>query len=324
MHPELFKIPFVNWPLNTFGLMLVIGFLAAVSIIRYLSRDITSNPQFVTNGALYALIAGVVGARTFYVIHHFDKLDGTLLSVFAIWRGGLELYGAVILVIPVIFLYLLYHKLPIRQYLDILLIGLTLVIVFGRIGCFMRGCCFGKPADLPWAVRFPYGSDAYYNQIYPNPKRDRAEPHLKLPYEFFSYNDGETFYGLKSFEDLTDEQKDMVTKGQYRCLPVHPTQLYSSINGAILFLILYLFWRRSKRAGMSKNKHKLFTKPGSTFALALILYGIARFIIECLRDDNPFEFDGLTISQNISIVMIVLGVVLMFVFERIKPGKAKS
>ena len=75
---------------------------------------------------------------------------------------------------------------------------------------------------------------------------------------------------------------------------------------------------------MAKSTNKLFTKPGSTFALALILYGIARFIIESLRDDNPFEFGGLTISQNISIVMIALGVVLMFVFERIKPGKATS
>jgi phosphatidylglycerol:prolipoprotein diacylglycerol transferase len=324
MHPELFKIPFIDWPVNTFGLMLVIGFLSAVSVIRYLSRDITPNPQFVTNGALYTLIAGVVGARTFYVIHHFDKLDGTFLSYFAIWRGGLELYGAVILFVPVVFLYILYHKLPIRKYLDIIVIGLTLVIVFGRIGCFMRGCCFGKPADLPWAVRFPYGSHVYYNQVFPDPKRDRAEPRLQLPPGFFYYQDGGRYYGLKSFDDLTDEQKVMVTKGQYRCLPVHPTQLYSSINGAVLFLILYLFWRRSKRAGISRSKHKLFTEPGSTFALALILYGIARFIIEDLRDDNPFEFGGLTISQNISIVMIVLGVVLMFVFERMKPGKAKS
>jgi phosphatidylglycerol:prolipoprotein diacylglycerol transferase len=188
----------------------------------------------------------------------------------------------------------------------------------------MRGCCFGKPSDLPWAVRFPYGSDVYYNQIYPDPKRDRTEPHLKLPPGFFDYYDAGRYYGLKSFDDLTNEQKGMVTKGQYRCKPVHPTQLYSSINGAILFLILFLFWKRSKHAGVSKGRYKLFTKPGSTFALALMLYGIARFIIEGLRDDNPFELGGLTISQNISIVMIVLGAVLMFVFERVRPVKAKS
>lgn len=51
------------------------------------------------------------------------------------------------------------------------------------------------------------------------------------------------------------------------------------------------------------------------FALALVLYGLGRFFIEFLRDDNPRSFDGLTISQNISIVMVVLGGILMVVFQ---------
>ena len=51
-----------------------------------------------------------------------------------------------------------------------------------------------------------------------------------------------------------------------------------------------------------------------------ILYGVTRFFIEFLRDDNPFEFDGLTISQNLGIALVALGVVLMAVFEKIKPG----
>jgi len=55
-----------------------------------------------------------------------------------------------------------------------------------------------------------------------------------------------------------------------------------------------------------------------------LLYGITRFFMEFLRDDNPFEFDGLTISQNISIAMIVLGVVLMIIFQRMKPKIPKS
>ena len=50
-----------------------------------------------------------------------------------------------------------------------------------------------------------------------------------------------------------------------------------------------------------------------------ILYAITRFSIEYLRGDNPLEFDGLTISQNISIGMMVLGVVLMVIFQRMKP-----
>jgi len=55
-----------------------------------------------------------------------------------------------------------------------------------------------------------------------------------------------------------------------------------------------------------------------------VLYGITRFFMEFLRDDNPFEFDGLTISQNISIAMIILGAVLIVIFQRIKSKTPKS
>jgi phosphatidylglycerol:prolipoprotein diacylglycerol transferase len=325
MHPELFEIPFLHLTVKSYGTMMVIAFLAAIYIIRRLSRDITPNPQHITNAALYSLIAGVVGARLFYVIHYFDQFQGHLLSVFAIWKGGLELLGGVVLAIAVIGFYCWHHKLPVRRYLDILAIGLMLSLVFGRIGCFLNGCCFGKPTNLPWAVRFPYGSYAYNSQVSPNPERNRPEPQLKLPEEFFGYyyENGKMFYGLKPYKDLTPEQKYMVDKGPYRCLPVHPTELYSSINGGILAFILYLFWRRSQKAGNSKNHKKLFTKPGCTFGLMFILYGITRFFIEFLRDDNPYEFDGLTISQNLGIVMVVFGVFLMLIFEKMKPQQTK-
>ena len=297
---------------------MVIGFLAAVYLIRHLSRDITPDPQLITNAALYSLIGGVFGARVFYVLHHLNDFKQDPVSVFEIWNGGLELLGGVILAVTIILLYLIYHKLPIRRYLDILAIGLMLALAFGRIGCFLNGCCFGKPSDLPWAVRFPYNSFAYLSQINPNLERNRLEPQLILPQdEYISFIDKDGHWHPKEFEYLTDQQKIEVTTGKYRCLPVHPTQLYSSAAGAISCLILFLFWRRSKT-------DKIHAKPGCTFSLMFIIYGIARFFIELLRDDNPFEFDGLTISQNISIAMIILGAVLIVVFQKIKPKTVKS
>jgi len=155
MYPELFKIPFIDLSLPSYGLMMVVGFLAAVFVMRRLSRDITSNPQFITNASLYALIAGVVGARLFYVVHYFDKFRANLLSVFAVWHGGLELLGGALLAVAVILFYLWRHKLPVRRYLDIAAIGLMLALGFGRIGCFLKGDCFGRPTKLPWGVRFP-------------------------------------------------------------------------------------------------------------------------------------------------------------------------
>jgi len=312
--------------------MMVIAFLSAVFIIRRLSRNITPDPQLITNAALYSLVAGVVGARLFHVVHYFDHYQGNLLSVFAIWQGGLELLGGVIFAISVIFFYLWYHKLPIRCYLDILAIGLMSALALGRVGCFLNGCCFGKPTNLPWAVRFPYDSPSYRSQVSPDLQRNRTNPQLELPADFFGYFDkqGRWYSGLKPYKDLTRQQKEMLKNdGKYRALSVHPTQLYSSASGAVLCLILYLFWRKSRNADSSKNAGKLFTKPGSTFALMFILYGLVRFFIEFLRDDNPFEYGrwaiyrGGTISQNLGIYMTIFGLVLMLIFQRMRAQQPK-
>jgi phosphatidylglycerol:prolipoprotein diacylglycerol transferase len=242
-----------------------------------------------------------------------------------VWQGGLEVLGGAILAIAVIFLYLRWHKLPVRRYLDIVAVGLMLALVFGRIGCFLKGDCFGKPTNLPWAVRFPYASDPYYSQVLPDQKRNRSAPHLERPEEYFDvYNDKKY---LKPFENLTEDQKQAVTTGPYRCLPVHPTQLYSSANALLGCFLLYLFWRRSQDQAKAEKNGRLFAKPGSTFALMFIFYGITRFLIEFLRDDNPFEYGSLmiykggTISQNLSLYLIVFGILLMVLFQKMKPDK---
>jgi phosphatidylglycerol:prolipoprotein diacylglycerol transferase len=142
--------------------------------------------------------------------------------------------------------------------------------------------------------------------------------------EYLSFIDKDGNWHPKPYEELTEQQKFEVTKGKYRCLPIHPTQLYTSAGAAVLCLILYFFWRRSQNADSSKTAGKIFTKPGSTFALMFVLYGLTRFLIEFLRDDNPFEFDSLTISQIIGIAMIFFGATLMVILQIIKPKTIKS
>ena len=330
MHPELFKIPYTNHIIYSFGPMTVIGFITGYFLVKRLSRSISSDPGVITNVVLYCLIAGVAGARAFYVIHHISQFRGDFWAVFATWRGGLEFYGGVILAVPVIIFYLWYKKQPIRRYLDILAIGLMLGLAFGRIGCFLNGCGFGKPTRAPCAVRFPYNSYAYNSQINPNLKRNRPEPQLMLPDDYCIYIDDTGHKYPKPFDELTPAQQFEVTKGKYRCLPVYPTQLFSSANAAILSLILYLFWLRSLRNSRSGGKNKFLAQPGAIFSMALILYGITRFFIEYLRDDNPFEYawwaiyKGGTVSQNIAIYMVVLGVVLMLVFWKFESKMRNS
>ena len=157
MFPELFRIPFKTLTIKTYGLMLVIAFLLAIYLIKRLSKNLIPNSQMVTNGALYALVTGIVGSRVFYVLHYWDSFRDNIGSAFAIWDGGFEQLGGAIPAIIVIYLYIRYHKLPARRLFDIVAIALPLALAIGRIGCFSSGCCYGKPApDLPWAVRFPY------------------------------------------------------------------------------------------------------------------------------------------------------------------------
>ena len=322
MHPELFEVPIVHLVIRSYGMMMVIGFLSAVTVIRYLSRHFTTNPQHITNAALYSLIAGVVGARTFFVIHYYDQFRDNPLRVLEIWGGGLELLGGVLLAIAVILFYIHYHQLPMRHYLDALAIGLVVALVFGRIGCFLNGCCYGKPTDLPWGVRFPYGSFAYQSQTRADLERNRPQPYIDLPGSYFGYTDarGEHVPDLKPMSELTAEQRALVTHGKYRCLAVHPTQLYSSAGAVMLGGILLLFLRRSQR-GDESGVYPFLARPGSTFGLMFILYGIGRFLMEFVRDDNPYEIASLTISQLLSLGLIALGIGVMIGFARAQPER---
>ena len=318
MHPELFKIPFTELSIKSYGLMMVVGFLAAMFVIRRLSRQMGHNAEHITTAALYSLICGVVGARIFYVIHYWHQFRGEFLEIFAVWKGGLELLGGVVLAILVITIYLRIKKLPVRRYLDILAIGLMLALAFGRIGCFLNGCCFGKPTACALGVRFPYDSLAHQSQTAPDFGRNRAEPYLELPSEFF------TGGYLKPYKELTDEQKYEVTEGKYRSLPVHPTELYSSGLAVVVCLFLYLFRRWGRGFEKEKRNPPAIAKSGTTFALMFILYSICRFFLEFIRDDNPFGANGLTVSQNMGIAMFIFGFVLLGVFAKMKPEEPLS
>ncbi len=338
MHPELFRIPFTDLTVKTYGVMMVIGFIAAIHIIRRLSRQMgQQDAEHITTAALYSLIAGVAGARIFYVLHYWRDFQGKgLLSIFAVWDGGLELLGGVFLSIFVIVLYLYVQKLPIRRYLDILAIGLLLALGFGRIGCLFSGCCFGRPTTCPIAIRFPYGSLAYQSQVRPDADRDRLNPYTQLPPEFFGYlNEANQWvvappqlnrfdYYLKPFNLLTPQEKTEVTAGSYRPLPVWPTELFESFLAFTGCIILYLHRRKSFQLLKAGGVIPIFYRPGVTFALMFIVYGFMRFFMEFLRDDNPFGADKLTISQNLSIGMEVVGFLLIWLFGKMKPDKFKA
>ncbi len=335
MFPELFTIPFFNKGIPGYGLMLVLGFLGAIVLSRRICKKANENPEHLINFAVYAMLAGVLGARLFHVFHHWSYYSNKPGEILATWDGGLEFLGGFIGALGVMVIYFKLTKLPVLKFMDILAPALMLGLAFGRMGCTLNGCCFGAPTDQPWAIQFPvtvqkakpklgwkksiiteYSIPLNY-QLYPDPHRSPDKALLDLPDEYYdgwTDNHGHWVSNhdiknipksqraqyvryVKSPDKLSDDQLHDI-----KMLPIHPAQTYSMLNALILCVILTFLFRYRKR-------------NGQLFAIMLILYGPTRFVIESLRCDSPLESWGLTISQTLGILSFICGIIMLIILQ---------
>jgi phosphatidylglycerol:prolipoprotein diacylglycerol transferase len=74
--------------------------------------------------------------------------------MFKLWEGGLVFYGGLLLTVGVTLAYMKWHRLPLWKWADLFSPPIALGLFFGRIGCFLAGCCYGKETSLPWGVIF--------------------------------------------------------------------------------------------------------------------------------------------------------------------------
>jgi phosphatidylglycerol:prolipoprotein diacylglycerol transferase len=170
MIPVIFRVPGLGWDVPGYGLALMIGFLLSVMWAARRAERSGADPEVVLNCGFFALLGGVFGARAMYVYHYWEQfghrgnLRETISAILDVRQGGLEVYGGFITVVILVFGYLWLTKRSIRWYLDIIAPSAALGMAIGRIGCYLNGCCHGGLCDLPWAVRFPYGSPASTQQ----------------------------------------------------------------------------------------------------------------------------------------------------------------
>ena len=212
--------------------------------------------------AFCLFLSGIAGARLFYLIQYRDRvfkdvtsLPDFVFTVVNLAGGGIVLYGGLIAAAVAYFVFCSVNRIRPLALLDIITPSIFLGIGFGRIGCFLNGCCYGGETTLPWGVQFP--------------------------------NDSATFGAL-------------VEKGlnpNALCTPpLHPTQLYSAMDGFFLFALTAWYFSRRRRTG-------------EVFAIGLTIYPITRFLIEFLRNDEPGLFgSAFTISQWISAAMLVIAI----------------
>jgi phosphatidylglycerol:prolipoprotein diacylglycerol transferase len=209
MHSELFQIgPFT---LRMYGFCMALGFLLAWRAMVYLRKQTNQSYEDVATLLTGVMISSILGARLVYVMLNWSaEFSHAPLTIVRIDQGGLVYYGGLIGAMVFYVGYTLYYKLNFFDIGDVTAAVLPLGQFFGRLGCFMHGCCYGQQTDAWCGVSFPRGSPAWGEQ-------------LKL--------------GL--IQPTTPE-----------ALAVIPTQLIESFSTLILFVVLfYLYPRHHKDRG---------------------------------------------------------------------------
>jgi len=255
---------------------MLLGFLGGWLLTRQRVRFYSVDQRKIDTLALILPISGLFGARLFARLF-YAKLP--LLEALKIWEGdGLVFYGGFIFSIAAILIFGAVRRMNLLALCDCLAPALALGLTFGRVGCFLGGCCWGDVCasrdvlakvdpltarqvqtmafisnpEWPLAVCFPRGSDPYKQQA-------------KL---------------------------GLIDRRASASLPVHPVQLYEAAMAAVLCLFLHRRFR---------GNHL----PGSAAVAVLSGYAIIRFFTEYLRADNKLYAFGLTFSQLFSLEILV-------------------
>jgi phosphatidylglycerol:prolipoprotein diacylglycerol transferase len=148
MYPRLFGF------VKSWGLLLAVSFVLGILLSVRRGRQRGIEPDTVMDISFAVMVSSLIGVRLAYVLTHLGQFD-PWYRIFFIWDGGLTLYGGVLLAIAAVWWSARRRGIPFLRIADVLAPGVILGIGITRIGCFLAGCCFGKPTELPWGVHFP-------------------------------------------------------------------------------------------------------------------------------------------------------------------------
>jgi phosphatidylglycerol:prolipoprotein diacylglycerol transferase len=266
MHPKLLTLPAFDLlgrsigplTLHTYGVLLAIAFITGLWVASRQAKAAGLDAARVTDMAVYVLIAGLVGAKVLLVVVEWGYYAHNPRELLSILQSGGVFYGGLIGAFPVAWWYARKHALPPWRTADVLAPAVAIGQAIGRLGCFAAGCCYGRPAEVPWAVTF---RDSYASR----------------------------------------------TVGTPLDTPLHPTEIYEAIACLAIFFLLTRIARRKRF-------------DGQVILAYVLLYAIARFVIEIYRGDavrGSVLGGWLSTSQFIAILMaIAVAVALPFVARR--------
>ena len=158
MHPILFTLGPLT--IYTYGVMMVAAFLAATWLAGHAAEALPPEVRAITAEQILdfssvSLLAGLVGGRLLYILLQWRFFLEAPFEVFALWHGGLVWYGGFLGGMLGAWLYTRAHTLSYLRVVDQFIPFLALGHAIGRVGCFLNGCCYGKPTGAWCGVVFP-------------------------------------------------------------------------------------------------------------------------------------------------------------------------
>ena len=153
MYPELFHIG--SFPINTYGVFLALAFLFAILItVKLAGRDNLPREK-IYDLSLWMLLASLIGSKVLMFLTEPEYREHPLqLFSLDFLRSGGVFYGGLIGAVLTGYFLMKRYKLPWWKTADACAPGVAIGNFFGRQGCFSAGCCWGKPTNLPWGVKF--------------------------------------------------------------------------------------------------------------------------------------------------------------------------
>lgn len=155
MHPILLKVNSLN--VYSYGLMVALGFAVAVYLMCRNAAKFNLNKDMIIDLSILMLVAGVIGARLLYILLNVKYYIANPLEIPQLSKGGLVWYGGFLASLIAATIYVRRKGLGFLAVADFFIPYLALAQGFGRIGCFLNGCCYGieAPSRFPLSVIFP-------------------------------------------------------------------------------------------------------------------------------------------------------------------------
>lgn len=167
MHPVAFQLG--GFTVHWYGVMVALGFVAGIWTAARRAPLAGMKADTVFDIGPWIILGAIIGARFLYVVSYWNEqfAGRPFVEVFMVHHGGLVFYGGLIGASLGVILFTALKKVSLWRMADVLAPSIAIGYVFGRIGCLMNGCCYGKACDLPWAIHFPADHETYPAGVHP-------------------------------------------------------------------------------------------------------------------------------------------------------------